>query len=50
MARDNIFSVVKAVNNLEDKSEKDSDQKNKEELAAEVAEIRKKLKEIGYLE
>jgi diguanylate cyclase (GGDEF)-like protein/PAS domain S-box-containing protein len=49
MARDNIFSVVKAVNNLEDKSEKDSDQKNKEELAAEVAEIRKKLKELGDL-
>jgi len=49
MVRDNIFSVVKAVNNLEDNSEKEGNQKNKEELAAELAEIRKKLQELGDL-
>ena len=49
MVRDNILSVVKAVNNLEDKSEKKGNQKSKEELTAELKEIRQKLKELGDL-
>jgi len=49
MVRDSILSVVKATNNLEDKSEKKGSRKTKKELTAELTEIRKKLKELRDL-
>ncbi|OPY75523.1 MAG: Cyclic di-GMP phosphodiesterase Gmr [Syntrophorhabdus sp. PtaU1.Bin058] len=49
MVRDSILSVVKATDNLEDKSKKKESRKSKKELAAELAEIRQKLKELRDL-